>query len=152
MNHEEKYGYWLLLADYDLETIDVLIEGRRWVYVVSLCQQAVERQIKGMYVYCCNTEAPKTHNVNFLFSKVAGQLEPSTPEARRFKEGRNDCEDFLVDVMYYYMSDYPFSYKNISSRFVEREVALELYEKTKSQIAWLRSFLPVPVEVSVGQH
>ena len=51
MNKQEKCGYWLMLSDYDLGTIDALIQGERWVYVAYLCQQAMERQLKGMYVY-----------------------------------------------------------------------------------------------------
>ena len=44
--------------------------------------------------------------------------------------------------MFYYMSDYPFSYKNIATRFVDSALANELYQKTLLNVAWLRSFLP----------
>lgn len=70
MNRLDKYGYWLMLSDYDLGTIDPLVTGKRWVYVAYLCQQAIERQLKGMYVYYMDDEPPKTHNVNYLFTKV----------------------------------------------------------------------------------
>lgn len=143
MNRLDKCGYWLMLSDYDLDTIDALIAGRRWVYVAYLCQQAVERQLKAMYVYYIDSEPPKTHNVNFLFSKVVDS-EPFKKEAdqSRLAAGRIACEDYLMDAMFYYMSDYPFSYKNISGRFVGEALALELYKKTKENVAWLRGFLP----------
>ena len=70
MNKLDKCGYWLMLSDYDMGTIDALIQGERWVYVAFLCQQATERQLKAMYVYFMEAEPPKTHNVNFLFSKI----------------------------------------------------------------------------------
>lgn len=132
-----------MLSDYDLGTIDALIEGKRWVYVAFLCQQATERQLKAMYVYFIKAEPPKTHNVNFLFSKIVDS-EPFKSEAdmKRFNLRRNECEDYLMDIMFYYMSDYPFSYKNITSRFVNRELALDLYRKTQDFVVWLRSFLP----------
>ena len=143
MNRAEKCGYWLMLSDYDLGTIDALIKGERWVYVAYLCQQAVERQLKGMYVYYLETEPPKTHNVNFLFSKITGsEAFRAANDISRFDERKNDCEDFLMDVMFYYMSDYPFSYKNITARFVDSRLANELYQKTLLFVAWLRSFLP----------
>lgn len=143
MNKEQKYGYWLMLSDYDLNTIDCLIAGERWVYVAYLCQQAVERQLKGMYVYYTNTEAPKTHNLSFLFKKVCDS-EKFRQEAEQtsFAEHRAEAEDFLIDLMFYYMSDYPFSYKNISSRFVGKDLALQLYAKARSTVEWLRSFQP----------
>ncbi|HWQ06691.1 MAG TPA: HEPN domain-containing protein [Feifaniaceae bacterium] len=143
MNKLDKCGYWLMLSDYDLGTIDALIAGKRWVYVAYLCQQAAERQLKAMYVYYIDAEPPKTHNVNFLFSKVVDS-EPFKAEAdqARLAAGRNACEDYLMDAMFYYMSDYPFSYKNISGRFVGENLALELHQKTKEYVAWLRGFLP----------
>jgi HEPN domain-containing protein len=143
MTKADKYGYWLMLSDYDIGTIDCLIAGERWVYVAYLCQQAIERQLKGMYVYYNNAEAPKTHNVTYLFSKVTGSVKfTGDVDIARFEERRTACEDFLIDIMFYYMSDYPFSYKNITSRFVDRALALDLYTRTKDYIAWLRSFQP----------
>ncbi|MEG1547258.1 MAG: HEPN domain-containing protein [Clostridia bacterium] len=143
MKRIEKYGYWLMLSDYDLGTIDALIVGKRWVYVAFLCQQAVERQLKSMYVYYMDAEPPKTHNVNFLFSKIINSDEfKKEADVVRFEVRKAECEDFLVDAMFYYMSDYPFSYKNISSRFVDEALALELYAKAVDFVAWLRSFQP----------
>lgn len=147
MNRQEKCGYWLMLADYDLDTIDVLIQGERWVYVAFLCQQAVERQLKAMYVYITNTEPPKTHNLSFLFSRVTNH-EAFLEEANstRFLERKKSCEDFCMDLMFYYMSDYPFSYQNIATRFVNETLALELTTKTRETVAFLRSFLP-PIDI-----
>ena len=149
MNKLEKCGYWLMLSDYDLGTIDALIQGQRWVYVAYLCQQAVERQLKGMYVYFMEAEPPKTHNVNFLFSKItSSEAFRTQTDQTRLEERKNECEDFLMDVMFYYMSDYPFSYKNITNRFVDRALAMELHQKTVQMIAWFRSFLP---EIEIPQ-
>ena len=44
MTKAEKYGYWLMLSNYDLDTTDCLVAGERWVYVAYLCQQALERR------------------------------------------------------------------------------------------------------------
>lgn len=145
MKRQEKYAYWLMLSDYDLDTIDCLIAGERWVYVAYLCQQATERLLKGMYVYYLEAEAPKTHNVNFLFSKiVASAAFAAAVDMPRFAQRQNECEDFLVDAMFYYMSDYPFSYKNIRNRFVDRSVALGLVARARDFAKWLRSFQPEP--------
>jgi len=147
----EKYAYWIMLSDYDMDTIDTLITGKRWVYVTYLCQQAVERQLKGMYVYYMDAEAPKTHNVTFLFNKIANcPAFADVAKTPAFKNRRDECEDFLVDAMFYYMSDYPFSYKNITSRFVGESVAMDLYHRAKDYVAWLRAFQPevdIPSEI-----
>ncbi len=143
MTKADKYGYWLMLSDYDIGTVNCLIEGKRWVYVAYLCQQAIERLLKGMFVYYNNSEAPKTHNVSYLFNKVINSARfCSEADVLRLEERRSDCEDFLIDIMFYYMSDYPFSYKNIANRFVDKEVAMNLFKQTKDYAAWLKSFQP----------
>ncbi len=151
MKAAEKYKYWYMLSQYDLDTAKVLIDGERWVYVAYMCQQALERQLKGMYVCHMGKEAPKGHNLPHLFESFSSKdafvqaVDPALLAA-----GKEPCEDFLVDVMFYYMSDYPFSYQKIASRFVDRKTALELYDSTLAQIEWLRSLQPLPQIVDVA--
>lgn len=137
----DKYKYWVMLSDYDLQTVPCLMEGKRWVYVAYLCQQAMERQLKGMYVFHVGKEAPKTHNINFLFKKLCEETPFSEVIQDAELQGKREaCEDFMVELMFYYMTDYPFSYKNIKDRFVDEETAHVLYEKTTQIIEWLRKF------------
>lgn len=145
MKTADKYKYWLMLSQYDLDTARVLIEGERWVYVAYMCQQALERQIKGMYVYHLGKEAPKSHNLGFLFEAVTASpgFQRTVPSAF-LEERRDTCEDFLTEVMFFYMSDYPFSYKKIANRFIDEATANELYRRTRETIALLRSLQPMP--------
>jgi HEPN domain-containing protein len=46
---QEKYDYWLDIAKYDLDTADAMLDSKRWLYVVFMCQQAVEKLTKGLY-------------------------------------------------------------------------------------------------------
>ncbi len=148
MNSADKYKYWVMLSQYDLDTARVLIDGERWVYVAYMCQQALERQLKGMYVYHIDKEAPKGHNLGFLFEKVcsAPQFQGAV-DAQALAAGKDACEDFLIEVMFFYMSDYPFSYKKITSRFIDGTLALDLFERTLRQIDFLRSLQPMPETV-----
>jgi HEPN domain-containing protein len=149
MRPEEKYKYWAMLADYDLDTAKVLMAGERWAYVAYVCQQALERQLKGMYVYYVGKEAPKSHNLPFLFEAVknsSGFPQCRDPEVFT-AERSDDCEDFLTEVMFYYMSDYPFSYKRIVSRFIGADLGRELFAKTCKTVAWLRILQPPPEPV-----
>jgi hypothetical protein len=38
MTNEEKYGYWLTHAQYDLDTAGAMFTSGRWFYVVFMCQ------------------------------------------------------------------------------------------------------------------
>lgn len=46
MNNREKYEYWLDIAEYDLETARANYGSNRHLYVVFMCQQAVEKIVK----------------------------------------------------------------------------------------------------------
>jgi HEPN domain-containing protein len=48
MNTQEKFDYWLDIAQYDLETEDAIFTAGRWLYVVFMCQQALEKLCKGL--------------------------------------------------------------------------------------------------------
>ena len=140
MQPEDKYHYWVMLSDYDIETAAVLVEAKRWVYVTFTCEQAVERLLKGMYVYYSGKEAPKTHNVNFLISKMEKlDLFIAKVEQQTYFEQKAGFEDFFTDLIFYYMSDYPFSYKKIMDRFISEEVAVKIYQKTQDALNWLKS-------------
>jgi len=49
MTKEEKYDYWLELAQYDLDTAAAMFSSGRWFYVIFMCQQAIEKLCKGLY-------------------------------------------------------------------------------------------------------
>lgn len=47
MNNVEKYDYWEEIATYDLETAEAMLASGRYLYVVFMCQQAIEKLMKG---------------------------------------------------------------------------------------------------------
>ena len=41
----EKIQYWIDIAEYDLETAKVMLEGKRFLYVGFMCHQVTEKMI-----------------------------------------------------------------------------------------------------------
>jgi HEPN domain-containing protein len=137
----EKYEHWLTLSRYDIETAKVVLDSKRYSYVPVLCQQSAERLLKGMFICHTGKEASKTHNIPFLANKLSENSAFTETEAgKRFIKEKDDYEEFMVDLMFYYMSDYPFSYKKFSERFIEESVAENLYNNTIELLTWLESF------------
>lgn len=137
----EKYEHWLALSRYDIETAKVLLDSKRYSYVPVLCQQSVERMLKGMFICHTGKEASKTHNIPFLANKLAeNKAFIETEAGKRFENEKDDFEEMMVDLMFYYMSDYPFSYKKFSERFIEDKVAEEIYNNSIKLLVWLESF------------
>ena len=67
MTKEEKYAYWLELAQYDLDAAASMFSAGCWFYVVFMCQQAVEKCCKGLYTLYLDDNVPKIHNIKPLF-------------------------------------------------------------------------------------
>lgn len=141
MTGYEKYEYWLTLSRYDIETAKILLDAKRYSYIPVLCQQSLERMLKGMFVCHTGKEASKTHNIPYLANKLAENTAfISTEAGKRFIKEKEVYDDFMVDLMFYYMSDYPFSYKKFSDRFIEENVATGLYNNTLKLLSWLEGF------------
>ena len=68
MNKQEKYLYWLDAAEYDIATADSMLNSGRYLYVVFMCQQALEKLAKGLYAYFVNGEVPRVHNIGYILS------------------------------------------------------------------------------------
>ena len=74
MNSLEKFEYWLDIAQYDLETSQAMFATGRWLYVVYLCQQAIEKLCKGLYLLYIDDNVPRIHDINSLLTKFADKL------------------------------------------------------------------------------
>lgn len=147
MTSAEKYVYWRILSDYDIETAKCLIQGKRWVYVTFVCHQAVERLLKGMHIYHLKKETPKTHNLNYIFNRIIKEdaFIKSVKDINAFEKEKTDNIEFMVELMFYYVSDYPFSYKKVMERFIDEERAMPIYYRTLELLAWLKSFQVEPL-------
>ncbi|KAA6337958.1 hypothetical protein EZS27_013990 [termite gut metagenome] len=43
---ETKTKYWIDLSDYDLETAEVMLQNKRYLYVSFMCHQTIEKAFK----------------------------------------------------------------------------------------------------------
>ena len=72
MTIEEKKAvdYWFKLADYDLKTAMVMLDGKRYLYVGFMCHQVIEKMLKGLYVKQHKKIPPYTHNLLALSAEL----------------------------------------------------------------------------------
>ena len=45
LDNKQKYDYWEDIAEYDLVTAEAMLFSGRYLYVVFMCQQAVEKLV-----------------------------------------------------------------------------------------------------------
>jgi HEPN domain-containing protein len=128
MTKEEKYGYWLQLAQYDLDTAQTMYAGGRWFYVAFMCQQAIEKICKGLYNFYIDDNIPRVHNIRFILTKVETSLSLTV---------KPEIYD-LIDMLsaHYLNNRYP-DFSGSPTMHVDKDTATHILEKTREAFTWL---------------
>jgi HEPN domain-containing protein len=71
--------YWLDLAQYDLETAEVMLANGRYLYVGFMCHQVVEKALKGLVTAATRQRPPHIHALVQL-AKLSGAFEELSGE------------------------------------------------------------------------
>ena len=130
MTNIEKYEKWLEMAEDDLDTATVMFNSKKYMYVSFMCQQAIEKLSKGIYVYTFNKEAPFTHNINIILrdiEKVTNSKEYSKYESL-----------FATLTSFYIIGRYDV-YKQKVSKDLDNKSSKEILNKSKEAFIWLKS-------------
>ena len=63
MDSKEKYAHWKDIALYDLDTAEAMFQSGRYLYIVFMCQQAIEKLSKGLFISYKNLrDSEKSHH------------------------------------------------------------------------------------------
>ena len=130
MNKEDKYSYWIDIAEYDMVSAEAMLNSGRYAYVAFMCQQSLEKLAKGLYNYYIDDNVPHVHNISFVLGKVLDFLGIVQDETRFL----------LFDKLaaYYLQGRYP-SFKEKISQLINEEQAVKLLNESKEAFAWMNS-------------
>lgn len=135
MDNNEKFEHWQDIAEYDLETAEAMYKAGRYLYVVFMCQQAIEKLTKGLHVLHREEEAPRTHNIYSVFKKA---FDPSQKD-EKFIRKEEEYAPFFAELLAYYISErYP-SYREKLSNTIKQGKAEEVLKQTREVFTWLHS-------------
>jgi HEPN domain-containing protein len=130
MTPEEKVEHWLDIAEYDLETADAMQKSGRYLYTVFMCQQALEKLLKAIHIHQKGEEAPRTHNLSYLFELL--DLPENVPY----------LQTMTRLTAYYIKGRYP-TYKQKLSQILDKKTSQALLNETQEIFRWLKSQLPL---------
>lgn len=135
LDNSAKYSHWEDIALYDLGTADAMFQSGRYLYVVFMCQQAMEKLSKGLHVYYKGDEAPRTHNIHVILQSVFEE-KALHGDSSNFTE---KYAPFFAELVAYYISErYP-SYREKLSISIGRDKAKEVLDQSKEAFTWLQS-------------
>jgi len=133
MDAQEKFEYWLDIAQYDLDVAESMLINEHWLYVVFMCQQSIEKLIKGLYSYYMPDTPPHLHNIKTIGTRIEPFLPQPIPTEKM---------DFFDELTAYYLNNrYPDYVSKLSSQISETEAA-EVLKKSKEVFAWLLTLKP----------
>ena len=130
LDKKEKYEHWLTLSEYDLDTARAMFESGRYIYVAFMCQQAIEKLAKGIYVYNFDEEAKYTHNIGLVLKDI---------EHIANSEEYKNYITLFSDLTSYYIAGRYSSYQQDISKELDENKAEKLLNETKEVFEWLKS-------------
>ena len=131
MDQGTKIAYWLDISQYDLDTAKATFQSARYLHTAFMCQQAVEKMLKAVFLsLSCGEEPPRTHNLLFLLDRLDQDNVPD--------ELTKTCGRLTA---YYIDTRYP-DYREKLSKLVDHDEAQRILRKTEEVILWLKSLLP----------
>ena len=130
MDNKEKYEHWLNVAENDLDTAEFMYNGGRYSYLTFMCQQAIEKLAKGIYVYTFNEEAKYTHNINSVLVKI---------DSIANNDEYDNYKTFFNELFMYYVAGRYDVYKEKIVKSLNKATSENILNKTKEAFLWLKS-------------
>ena len=127
---EKNVQSWIDFAEEDLATAEWCIQGGRCIWAMAMCQQAIEKVIKALYVKQTGDIPERTHNLIKL-AKDTGIFEELSQETKSL------FDDLLI---YYFSSRYPDKRKESILASAKAE-ANATFNKTKEVYLWVKDKL-----------
>jgi HEPN domain-containing protein len=121
---------WLDLAEYDLESAKVLLNGKRFLTMAFSCQQAIEKILKAIYVKEKSITPPYTHNLIKILSELSIN-EKIDDKKNNFIENLNS---------YYLETRYTEEIDNIN-KILNQEKSKIIFDDTKDLFEWLKNLI-----------
>jgi HEPN domain-containing protein len=120
---EKDVKSWIDASRYDLETARALLESRRYLYVLFMCQQALEKLLKAHVTALTGKFPPRIHSLVRIAELADLEL--------------SDAENGLLErlSLYYLQSRYPPEVQALTKKVNRRSVVSDL---AQTEALWKR--------------
>jgi HEPN domain-containing protein len=127
---ETNVKIWLEIAQDDLSTAELCYKGKKNLWAMVLCQQAIEKILKALYVKQNNQIPEKTH----ILKKLAS-------DTKIIDKCDKETLTFFNDlVIFYFGTRYPDKREKLLQECTEAYIKMSL-EKTKEVFKWIKEML-----------
>ncbi len=118
---------WLQQSNDDFRGAEYNFDGKHYYIAAFLCQQAVEKALKALFLFEKKGEVPQSHSLIYLATNT------STP---------NKYYSFLKELTPKFVDTrYPDASVDLPSRIYDKENTARLLEKSKEILLWIQKKL-----------
>lgn len=117
---------WILQAEYDMETADIMFNSGRYFYAVFMCHLAIEKALKGIFLLKLGEIPPKTHNLIYLLNKI--NIKPNE-YIRGIITRLNETN---------IVTRYPDDLKSLQKDY-SRDVVANIMKRSKEAFEWIKT-------------
>ena len=133
MSVYEIFDYWKTYAERDLDAAGAMYDTGRWFYVLFMCQQAIEKLVKGLYAVYENENVPKVHNIALLVDRLKDVL-PSPVSEKYYMLFETLTKHYIADR-------YP-DYISKTGEQITKSDAEKILAETREAFTWLLTLKP----------
>lgn len=118
---------WWNQAEDDFDAAEYNFQGEKYYVAAFLCQQAVEKGLKALFLQNKKGEVPQSHSLIYLAT--------NTSVPKRFYSFLRELTPKYVDTRY------PDAAVDLPSRIYDNENTGALLENTREVLQWVRKYL-----------
>jgi HEPN domain-containing protein len=120
---------WHSLAKYDMDSAQAMFDTGRYLYVAFLCQQAVEKTLKGIFLKETSQTPIYTHNLRRLAARLS------------FYENLSQKQIDQLDRLnvYYIESRYTEALDEMR-KAIDKDKAQKILKECKEMMQWLEAY------------
>ncbi len=121
---------WLNVAEENLDTAQFCFDGKRYLWALFMCQQAVEKIIKALYININDKIPPKKHDLIELAGDVG-----------IFQECSEETKDLFRRLSRYYIkARYPDNIDELKLK-TNKDTTLLILNNTREVFKWIEEKL-----------
>jgi HEPN domain-containing protein len=128
MTRDEKFQYWLDIANQHYAALDMLQKNKHYLLLMFSCQQTIELLCKGLFEFYNGDTPPYTHNLLTVFDGFSEKLKDELPQKY--------VTFFEILTKFYIDGRYP-SFKRKLAMGLTEEYTVDILKKTKEAYEWL---------------
>jgi hypothetical protein len=88
-----------------------------------MCQQSIEKLIKGLFVMFCDQEPPRTHNIAQVFKQIVEAMDGESKDTEEFIQKLDKYNAFFVKLLAYLLrKDILLTKKNYLNRWISKKL------------------------------